>query len=200
MRQKRHTDSKAGVGKSCCAPSIPECVPLALVAPQACAQRMGDPLLACHHYSTPIRNICLCISFAFHHFLPFGSSFFIHFWVSVTKMPSNSGEGTSSWWHRQTREAREGMWRTFYPSLFLTSPCRARCSHPHTGRASRWPPTPWDSACHRGSAYMLWHSSIPTEDNTALQRPRLYWFVWEFILCLQSLGLCSSHTHRFIFL
>lgn len=82
LRQKRQRDSHEGreAGRTAAAllwlcphptpsPSAAssENVPQALLDPQASSRRLGDPLLACHHYSTPICNICLCSSFASYH-------------------------------------------------------------------------------------------------------------------------------------
>lgn len=82
LRQKRQRDSHEGreAGRTAaallwlCPHSTPspsaassKNVTQALLDPQASSRRLGDPLLACHHYSTPICNICLCSSFASYH-------------------------------------------------------------------------------------------------------------------------------------
>lgn len=82
LRQKRQRDSHEGREAGRTAPALlwlcphptpspsaasSENVPRALLDPQASSRRLGDPLLACHHYSTPICNICLCSSFASYH-------------------------------------------------------------------------------------------------------------------------------------
>lgn len=82
LRQKRQRDSHEGREAERTAPALlwlcphptpspsaasSENVPRALLDPQASSRRLGDPLLACHHYSTPICNICLCSSFASYH-------------------------------------------------------------------------------------------------------------------------------------
>ena len=50
------------------------------------------------------------------------------------------------------------------------------------------------SMCHCGAAYTLWHCSTPTGDNIALQRARLYWFVWEFITRVPALSPSLSSS------
>lgn len=82
LRQKRQRDSHEGREAGRTAPALlwlcphptpspsaasSENVPRALLDPQASSRHLGDPLLACHHYSTPICNICLCSSFASYH-------------------------------------------------------------------------------------------------------------------------------------
>lgn len=81
--------------------------------------------------------------------------------------------------------------RSLAPHIRL--PCKVH-SAAHRPRSPMTPCSLRFSMCHCGAAYMLWHCSTPTEDNIALQRARLYWFVWEFITCVPALSWSHSYS------
>lgn len=152
MRQKRRRDSQARGQRElllCCdSPPTPPSTylwhswPLRHPAMSGGLAFRSSPLLFCAlQHLSPQLSLFPVIPYLFNS----SSSSFILFWVSVAKMPSNSGEAASSRWRKLGKEhvanKRESPPRPT-PSLLRTCNTQERCTQPHTGLAPlQTPPT-----------------------------------------------------------
>lgn len=152
MRQKRQRDSQAGRQRElllCCGSPTPHphlpAHTSGTPGPSGALRRLGDPLLACHHYSAALCNICL------HSSLPFPSSL-----ISLTPPSSSFGflsprcPATAARAHhhsgascgrnaQEMNESSSPRWPTL--SLLRTWDCHKRCTLLHTGLAPLRPPS-----------------------------------------------------------